>query len=636
MCGLYGFLALDPTALPTAGELQTIGDVIAHRGPDDHGVLVRDRVGLSFRRLAILDLEPTGHQPMLDGEADLAIVFNGEVFNYIELRDELTGRGHLFRSTGDTAVVLAAYKEWGVRCVERFVGMFGLILVDFRRQRLLVARDRFGVKPMYVQRTPRGIAFASEIKAIRASGRSNPGRNDARFAALLAFGSASALPIDRTTYVSGIESMPPATYWDVPFDGRVREVRYWRPPESVANGTLEQSAAGYRERFDTSVRIRMRADVPVGVMLSGGIDSTSIACTMAELNGPATTRQAPLHAFCYLSDDFDETPQLDATLQQTGAQLHRMSLTPEEIWASIPSVVWYHDEPVHSASVLMGFELYRAARENGVIVVLGGQGADETAGGYGTFFNHQLVSLALRGELTMLRREVAIEAERAQQPMSVVWRGLRNRLRAHLLAPVGSYQTLRLRREIAAAPFGSFLTDAFAGQLLPLQPTEARQDLHAVLRFASRHGSLAHYLRAEDRNAMAHSVEGRVPFLDHRLVEFALSRPAEHLMSDGWNKRMVREAMRGRIPEIVRARREKFGFPTSVRRWFAGPWAAPSERELFDGPLASLGWLRMDQLRQAHRAHVAGSADHSSLLFTAVQCSIWLRLDAAGWAKPSD
>jgi asparagine synthase (glutamine-hydrolysing) len=636
MCGLYGYLALDPTSLPTEHTLKAIGDVIAHRGPDDHGVLARQPVGLSFRRLAILDLEPTGHQPMLDDEADLAIVFNGEVFNYIELREELTAKGHRFRSSGDTAVVLAAYKEWGPRCIERFVGMFGLILVDYRRQRLLVARDRFGVKPMFVHRTARGIAFASEIKALRAADRSAHRRNDARFAALLAFGSASALPSDRVTFADDIAALPPATYWDVQFDGRVREVRYWRPPESIAGGTLEESAAGYRERFDASVRLRMRADVPVGVMLSGGIDSTAIACTMADLIGPTATRSAPLHAFCYQSDDFDESPQLEATLAQTDAMIHRMSLTPEEIWTSIPRVVWYHDEPVHSASVLMGFELYRAARAHGVIVVLGGQGADETAGGYGTFFSHQLVSLALRGELSRLRREVAQEAERTGQSTAIVWRGLRNRLRAHLLSGVPAYQSLRLRREMGAAPHRSFLTDGFAGLLSTLEPTEPRQDLHAVLRFASRHGSLAHYLRAEDRNAMAHSVEGRVPFVDHRLVEYALSRPADHLMSDGWNKRMVREALRGRIPEIVRARREKFGFPTSVRRWFAGPWADASAQELFDGPLASLDWLRMDRLRQAHRDHVAGAADHSTLLFTAVQCSVWLRLDAAGWAKPAD
>ncbi|MCU0647922.1 MAG: asparagine synthase (glutamine-hydrolyzing) [Gemmatimonadaceae bacterium] len=615
--------------------LRRAGNAIVHRGPDDAGVLVRDQVGLSFRRLAILDLEPTGHQPMEDADADLAIVFNGEVFNYLELREELRGKGYHFRSSGDTAVVLAAYREWGEHCFERFVGMFGLVIADFRRQRLLVARDRFGVKPMYVHRSPRALAFASEIKALRASGVWTSERHDARFAALLAHGRADALPLDRTTYVQGIDSIPAATYWDVRFDGSVREVTYWRPPARIERSTFAESVAEYRARFDTSVRLRMRADVPVGVMLSGGIDSTSIACTMAELIGPPHARTALLHAFCYQSEDFDETPQLEATIAQTGATVHRMSLSPEEIWASIPRVVWHHDEPVHGPSVLMGFELYRVARAHGVIVVLGGQGADETAGGYGTFFNHLLVSLALEGRVADLRREVGLESARTGVPTTAIWRGLARRLRGQLLGRVGAYTDARLRREQAAAPLRNVLAPDFAALLPPLLPVEPRQDLHAVLRFATAHGSLAHYLRAEDRNSMAHSIEARVPFLDHRLVEHALSRPADHLMGHGWNKRVVREAMRGRIPEIVRARREKFGFPTSVRRWFAGPWHRTTEEELFDGPLRASGWLQMDRLRTALMQHRDGTVDHSALLFAAVQTSIWMRLDASGWQRPA-
>ncbi|MCU0624465.1 MAG: asparagine synthase (glutamine-hydrolyzing) [Gemmatimonadaceae bacterium] len=635
MCGLYGMLALDSSATPTEAQLRRIGDAIHHRGPDDGGVLARGPIGLSFRRLAILDLEPTGHQPMLDEDADLAIVFNGEVFNYLELRAELAAKGHVFRSSGDTAVVLAAYKEWGAECLTRFVGMFGIILCDFRRQRLLVARDRFGVKPVYVHRTAQALEFASEIKAIRASGLRTAARNDARFAALLAHGRADALPMDRETFAEGIQSIPPGTYWDVPFSGAVREVRYWAPPSEPDAMPFDRAVTEYRERFDTSVRLRMRADVPVGVMLSGGVDSTSIACTMAELLGPAAGRTMPLHAFCYQSEDFDESPQLEATIAQTGATVHRMSLTPEAIWDSIPAVLWHHDEPVHGPSVLMGFELYRVARAHGVIVVLGGQGADETAGGYGTFFNHMLVSLALSGRIGELRREVTLEAQRTGRPARAIWQGLALRLRGQALAGVAGFTERRLQRERFAAPHRAFLTEDFAALVPTLRPVEPRQDLHAVLRFATAHGSLAHYLRAEDRSSMAHSIEARVPFLDHRLVEHALRQPATHLMGHGWNKRLVREAMRGRIPEIVRARREKFGFPTSVRRWFAGPWAERAERELLDGPLGATGWLRMDRLRDALTAHRAGSADHSSLLFTAVQCSIWLRLDASGWARPT-
>jgi asparagine synthase (glutamine-hydrolysing) len=632
MCGFVGFLALTADASPTHEWITSLIDTIAHRGPDDDGVLIDGRVGLGFRRLSILDLSQAGHQPMTSADSTLSMVFNGEIYNYLELRAELQSLGHRFTSTGDSEVLLASYAQWGPRCVDRLVGMYAFCIVDRRASRLFLARDRFGIKPLYVVTHPRGILFASEIKAIRRSGLWRGTLNTARFAQFLSLGRTELVPDDADTYLEGVQQILPGHSCIVRFDGTRTDECYWEPTSQPQHAD-DDPVAGFLARFDDAMKLHLRSDVPVGVMLSGGMDSVSIACTMADLARAGGTGQA-LHAFCFTSDEFDETQQLDDTIARTGVTMHRLpELRAESFWTKLRELVWFHDEPVHAPSVLMGFELYGLAASNGIRVVLSGQGADETIGGYEYLFDHMLVSEALRGRLPTLLQQARIVADARGRKVQDVLSRVARMVRAHLLSSIPSYRTAAARRRLLAAPGRPYLRDEFRDLAAP--PRElAGQTLGAALERASRQTPLPHYLRAEDRNSMAHSVESRVPFLDHRLAEYALRLPAHWQMSDGWNKRVQRDAMRGRIPDSVRLRRQKFGFPTPAKSWFAGPLADGMRDIVRGGPLMRSGWFDQAALQRAVEGHVRGEIDVHNLLFNVAQLDSWLTWHESNWSQP--
>ena len=634
MCGFVGFLALTNDAAPTEAWIGTLIDTIAHRGPDDHGILVDGRAALGFRRLSILDLSQAGHQPMTSRDGTLSMVFNGEIYNYVELRAELRALGHHFVSSGDTEVLLASYAQWGPRCVDRLVGMYAFCIIDRRTSTMFVARDRLGIKPLYVVSHPRGVLFASELKAIRRSGLWGGALNTARFAQFLSFGRTEEVPDDADTYLEGVHQILPGHSCTLRFDGTRTDERYWTPPHA------EQPEAGdvvprFLALFDDAMKLHMRSDVPVGVMLSGGMDSVSIACTMAQLAETSRTGQA-LHAFCYTSEDFDESRQLEDTIARTGATMHRVAtVEAESFWARLREAMWYHDEPVHSPSVLMGFELYRLAASNGIRVVLSGQGADETIGGYHYLFDHMLVTEALRGRLPALRAQAKVVAESSgRSERDVLMRTVRL-VRAHFMASMASYRGVAAGRRLLEGRGRAFLAPEFRALAAPAPELPPGQTLSVALERAIRQSPLPHYLRVEDRNSMAHSVESRVPFLDHRLVEHALRLPARWKMSDGWNKRVLREAMAGRIPDSVRLRRQKFGFPTSSKRWFAGPLAAGMRDIVRGGAAMRSGWFDQVAVERELERHVRGETDASNLLFNVAQLDSWLEWHEAGWEQPA-
>ena len=634
MCGFVGFLALTTESAPTEAWISTLIDTIAHRGPDDHGILVDGRAALGFRRLSILDLSQAGHQPMTSRDGTLSMVFNGEIYNYVELRAELESLGHRFESSGDTQVLLASYAQWGRRCVDRLVGMYAFCIIDRRTSTMFVARDRLGIKPLYVVSHPRGVLFASELKAIRRSGLWNGGLNTARFAQFLSFGRTEEVPDDADTYLDGVQQILPGHSCTLGFDGARTDERYWDPPHHEEHAGADV-VPRFLALFDDAMKLHMRSDVPVGVMLSGGMDSVSIACTMARLGAGGGTGQA-LHAFCYTSEDFDESRQLEDTIAQTGATMHRVAtVEADSFWGRLREAIWYHDEPVHSPSVLMGFELYRLAAANGIRVVLSGQGADETIGGYHYLFDNMLVTEALRGRLPTLLAQAKFVAEsRGQSEREVLMRCARM-VRAHLMSSVASYRSVSAGRRLLEGRGRPFLAPEFRALAAPALERPAGQTLSVALERAMRQTPLPHYLRVEDRNSMAHSVESRVPFLDHRLVEHALKLPARWKMSDGWNKRVLREAMAGRIPDSVRLRRQKFGFPTSSRRWFAGPLADGMRDIVRGGAAMRSGWFDQVAVERELERHVRGETDASNLLFNVAQLDSWLEWHEAGWEQPA-
>jgi len=399
-----------------AGVLKRMSDSIAHRGPDDSGLYLHQQVGFGFRRLAILDLSPTGHQPMCSEDGEFVIVFNGEIYNYIELREELRAAGHCFRSTSDTEVLLAAYRQWGPECLSRLNGMWAFVIHDRRRGVLFGARDRFGVKPLFVHHGKDAWLLASEAKAILASGLYVRETNWQVAADFLLHGKLDETP---ATFYAGIEQVPPGCAFEIRLDGTSRQWTYWSLSD-IEPEPLPDAEEAIAELLEGAVRLRLRSDVPVGVCLSGGLDSTAIICAMARNRGVRDGgvrdgRQAapPLLAFCYHDAAFDERAFIADTLSQTGAQLQRISLTPQGMWESLAEVLRFQDEPIVSGAPIAGFHLMKLAASNGVKVVLNGQGSDEVFAGYSSYFHDHWYTLLRSARVARAWHEMrAYAAER--------------------------------------------------------------------------------------------------------------------------------------------------------------------------------------------------------------------------------
>jgi asparagine synthase (glutamine-hydrolysing) len=600
-----------------------MAQTLRHRGPDDDGVFAEGAVGLGFQRLAILDLSAAGHQPMASPDGSAVLVFNGEIFNYVELRDELRRLGHRFRSTGDAEVLLHAYLEWGLECLTRLNGEWAFVIYDRRTGSLFGARDRFGIKPLYRLRVPRALAWASEIKALLRVADYKPGVNWRTVGAYLTGGH---LDFSTETFFEGIQAVPAATAFVVDRDGRERQWCYWALPVSGAYSVPADPAGKFAELLEDAVRIRLRSDVPVGVCLSGGLDSTAVICAMDRIRRADPAGNQPIAAFTYHHPDFDERRYVSATVSRTDAQLHLLEMDQLGLWALAEQVLRKHDEPVHSLTAIVGYELMRMISERGIRVVLNGQGADETLGGYDSYFPDAWYTAIRRGRagrawsditrysaahgghawprlLSAARRVGQVELRRAQWYRRLVhWHHRRAALRE------------------------GWFTDAVLGVPGDMVGLE-RVDLDSVLRRATTVEPLPLYLRVEDRNSMAHSVEVRLPMLDYRLVELAFSLGDDWKVRGEWNKVILREAMRDRIPEPVRMRVDKMGFPAPTGKLLAAGTFEVLHDLISSSRARQRGiyvWDRMMRDLEAYRGK--DDAELARRFFRVAQVELWASL----------
>jgi asparagine synthase (glutamine-hydrolysing) len=630
---MCGFAAIIDTSggVPDAHALRAMTDSIRHRGPDDEGFHVRGPVGFGFRRLSILDLTPAGHQPMESEDGGFVLVYNGEIFNYVELRTELVARGHRFRSTGDTEVLLHAYMEWGADCLPRLNGMWAFLIHDIRRGVVFGSRDRFGIKPLYRFRGPDRIVLASEIKAVRSSGEFRGGPDSGMISRFLHGGSLDLVNRRGETFFEGIEEVPAGTAFEIREDGRERRWRYWSLPEQgrdhadapAGSAAALVAAEKYASILEDSVRIRMRSDVPVGVALSGGLDSTAIICAMARVRGRVDESVGPLNAFSYIAEEFDESIYIDATLARTGARLHRIGVDPRDLWSRLPTALSFHDEPVHTLNALIGFDIYGRAASQGIRVMLNGQGADECVGGYPSYFGDRWHSMMRAGRYIETWREISAYAAafggspRAMYREEV--RGLLSR-QARRIPPIRAALDARGAR-------ASGDSDWFVPETRPPRRSGGAgpSTLDGALRWSVEAAPLPFYFRVEDRNSMAHSVEARVPFMDHRLVSFSFTLPDAWKLHGPWNKWILREALRGRVPEVVRTRLDKMGFPIPLREWVAGPLYEPIQDLLASRAARERGLYDIDAIRRDHERHRRGETDVAKALLNVAQLEVWYR-----------
>ena len=619
MCGIVASIGLN--GAPAAPEIVArMMQTIRHRGPDSDGMFCDGSTCLGFRRLAILDLSETGHQPMTSPDGQVTVIFNGEIYNYVELREELRRCGHQFRSSGDTEVLLRAYLQWGKDCVRRFNGMWSFLIWDARTQVLIGSRDRFGKKPLYKYRTGDSIFFASEIKAILASGVYRGGPNWPVAALALMNGKLDQFPVSRQSFFANIEQVPAATIFELTRDGKWTERSYWSLSDATPTPPANPAEA-FRTVFDDAVRLRMRSDVPVGVFLSGGIDSTAVACTLAAHRGAG---DQGLFAFSFHTDEFDESRYVADTVAQTGVHLVRYTPQAKDMWDGIRNVIRCQDEPVHSFAAIAVHELSRLASEHGIKVILMGGGADEYLAGYTSYFGDYWYQLARGGRFILAGSEMSAFARLNGVPRSQLLRKTVSTFRSEL-ARIPAYRFLQKRRRVA-----SLQAEGWYGQEVKRYAHEIAVDylaptLDAALVRSVRSAPLPYYLRMDDRNTMAWSIEARSPFLDYRAVELAFSLPASWKIRGATSKYLLREAMKGLIPESVRTRREKWGFPIPVARWLATELYQPTADLLADRRTQERGLYETDVISRALEQHRRGEVDASSALFDFVQVELWLR-----------
>lgn len=611
MCGIFGIL--DPAGLrgDPAMFLQGI-QVAAHRGPDGQGAtwfdtratprggpILREPLPdegqatllLAHRRLSIVELSSLGSQPMCSYDRALWITFNGEIYNYRELREELIGQGARFRSGSDTEVILQAYAAWGPDAVKRFIGMWAFALLDLRQRRLILSRDRYGIKPLHWWSDGRALVFGSEIKQILAL---NQVPRDINRRVVYDYLQHEVADRGSETFFMGISKVRPATNLLIALDGGApEETTYYSPPNGpVLEGIAPADAAArFGAALQDSVRLHLRADVPVGTCLSGGLDSGALALLIQDA-AKAQHAGVERHAFtCHFDDpDADEMVFTRQSIAAAGVVPHVVRPTDADLRDSLERLVWHQDEPFASTSIFAQWSVFALVRQTGIKVVLDGQGADEILGGYASMAPHFFLELVRRGRWFAALRE------------STAWSRLQGRPWHALVS------SLLGRRIGGAAAQPEWMRIGFAQELAPRSQTATgprsepygRDAPFANLlhRFVFE-SNLPALLRYEDRNSMAFSVEARVPFLDHRLVELAFSLPSQIKFRDGYAKRVLRDAMHGSMPEEVRMRARKMGFATPEQRWQSTILAPMIEEALhgaelgeFVDPRGAREWLQ--------------------------------------------
>ncbi|HMQ03355.1 MAG TPA: asparagine synthase (glutamine-hydrolyzing) [Pyrinomonadaceae bacterium] len=624
MCGIAGIAWSEKSGRSAdRGVLVRMTDRIAHRGPDDAGVFVDGNVGLGHRRLTIVDLK-TGGQPMSNSDGSLVIVYNGEVYNHIDHREDLIERGYRYASTSDTETILHLYQEFGSDCVHRLRGMFAFVIWDRNKRELFLARDRFGVKPLYYVLTQDGsIFFASEIKSLLETGVVKPELNYSALPDQLANRGTSG---DETLFM-GIKRLLPGHFlkWK---DGKIEITRFWDLEFEPKEESLTESEAveEWLALFRHSVRLRLMSDVPLGMFLSGGIDSSAIAAVMSETAGE------PIKTFSvgFKEREANEFRYARMVAKRFGTDHHEITITPAEFFAELPKLVWHEDEPLgFEASVPLYFVSKLASRH--VKVVLTGEGSDETLAGYGRY------------------RKAALLLDFGERYESIVPTFVRNAVRSgvnSLPSAIGKKlgRTFLTRNadlnEIFFDNFAVFgksmqaelFTDEAKSRISDIDPFAgtrhwlADKSITSVLDkmlYVDTKAYLHELLMKQDQMSMAASIESRVPFLDHKLVEFSARLPDAFKLRGKTTKWILRKAMKGVLPEEILTR-SKMGFPVPLGQWFRGEFKHIVDDLVLDERAMARGLFNADLVTKMVGRHEAGE-DHASRIWALLNLEIWHR-----------
>lgn len=629
MCGICGIINLNKESVREA-PIRQMMQIQKHRGPDDEGVFVEDNVGLGFVRLSILDLSPAGHQPMFSPDKRFVVVFNGEIFNYIELREELKKYGYAFSTGTDTEVLLAAYKHWGEDCLHRFNGMWAFVIYDRVNKSVFAARDRFGIKPFYYYQNSDIFAFASEIHPLLSILPGKPTADNQSIFDYLVFnrtdqtektffneikklqhGHSLTLSIKPEHSTPDTKPRTPNPEHQSPNSEQITIKRWYDLRQKVSSTSGFQTPEEFHELFSDAVKLRLRSDVPVGVCLSGGIDSSAIVSNLLDDHN-----KHDLNTFSAVYNKGQYGDETDFILEYRDqlANMHFITPDADTLKTDLEIFIQAHGEPIPSTAPYAQFKVNELAGKH-VVVTLDGQGADEELAGYHYFFGFYFKDLLRKGKLLRLSKEIAAYFKLHQSAYGL-------KTFAYFLLP----KNLRTQARVDQ---GGFLLPDFIDRHKNLNSIAGNlygaDTLNDALLDHFEY-KLEHLLKWEDRNSMWHSLEARVPFLDYRLVEKTLATDATMIINNGWTKHILREAMKGRMPEKIRMRRDKMGFGTPQDEWFrSGQWQSIINDLLNSESFAKRNIIDPPKAKALYHQHLTGKTNIAKDIWKWIHLELWFR-----------
>ena len=633
MCGIAGILEFGRDARASAAALREMCRAIHHRGPDDEGFYTDAAVGIGMRRLSIVDVAG-GHQPISNEDGTLWIVFNGEIYNHLALREQLIARGHRYVTNSDTETVIHLFEEYGADCVHHLRGMFAFAIWNRNTRTLFIARDRLGIKPLYYKLTSERLLFGSEIKAVLAHGGVRPEFNRTGLPEYLAFGYLSG----EESFYAGIRKLLPGRTMTIGRDGKADIRQYWDLDVSTPHESRDKRyyIQTYRELIEGAVGSHLMSDVPLGVFLSGGVDSSAVAALMTKI------RREPVETFSvgYKEQTYSELPFARTVSDHIRSKHHEVLVGEEDFFGALPHLIWHEDEPIAWPSSVSLYFVARLARER-VTVVLTGEGADETLAGYSRYaftLKNAAVDRAYRSAVpSFLRRGLRNQVATS----SLLGATLRRKLEHTFLAKDGdswaSFYFDNFFSAFSGAEQDGLLTDEFSSEVSPSSAYKnvldywdhSSGEMLQRLLYTDIKTYLVELLMKQDNMSMAASIESRVPFLDHVLVEFATRIPREIQIQGLAGKRILKKAVEDLLPHEI-LYRPKLGFPTPWSGWLAGSRLESIREMLLEPRSLNRGYFRREAIEKLFDDHGAKHRDNYDRIWRLLNLELWHRVCLEG------
>lgn len=628
MCGIAGYIKKSNEYKISTETIKKMTDKMIHRGPDAEGQWTDEKVALGHRRLSIIDLDEKSNQPMVSHDGKYVITFNGEIYNYIELKKELSAKGAVFKTNGDTEVIIEAYRKYGVHCFNKFNGMWAFALYDIEQKKVILCRDRFGIKPLYTLNNPEIFAFASEMKAMVAAFPEENIPNETWIYRYLSYSKQE--DSDKECFYKNIKNFPPAYYMIYDLTRHTKKYeKYWRVDEKVFYRRWikgKNPIKTFRRLFESAVGLRLRADVEVGACLSGGLDSSLIVGCVSKKYGKR------IHTFSSVYEDEECNEEMFIEKVNTKWNTIPHYIKPDNYETDfikyIEDITYYHDQPTLDASLYSQYMVIKDSQDY-VKVLLDGQGADELFAGYvPAYLIYYIDDLAEKNTFWSKRQALKIliklKKEWPQMLKSISTdtiikvTGIKN---SFIFQSQNDKNKRKNNRKISFVFSDEFLNkvDDKKGK----KEMWLSSHLNTKLWKDIRSDSIPYILHNEDRNAMTFSIESRVPFLDYRIVEFALALDGKYKIRNNWTKWIIRKSCKDYLPRKVLKRKNKMGFPAPFARWLReGESKDEIKKIIYE--FGNRNIVSKKTIDQLYKAHISGKADYNQILFRFLSLELWL------------